>query len=198
VDTYYDLSMVKISSYIFEGVNYLSYFILVIALFLYYMGITFKHNNLMLILVALNVILSFKEIYEIKWRYGIDYIAYVQQAGAVWMGERDYSKISSNLGPAFYPAGHLWHYIPVYALHLYTEDVEYIMKAVHIGIHCWIIVTVYLISCKYFAEEGDKSKTNSKAQLIAFILVTNPVDKVYYNFMFNDEIMIAYLLVAIY
>jgi len=156
--------MVKVSTYIVEAFNWLSYFILAIALFNYYMGITFKHENLMFFLVVLNVILSFKEIYEIKWRYGIDYIAYVQQAGAVWMGERDYTKISSNLGPAFYPAGHLWHYIPVYMLHLYTEDVEYIMKGVHIGIHCCIINTVYLISCKYFKDESEqKGKTNLKA-----------------------------------
>ena len=45
---------------------------------LYYCGTTFKHENLMFLLVVLNVILSFKEIYEIKWRYGIEYTEYVQ------------------------------------------------------------------------------------------------------------------------
>jgi hypothetical protein len=35
------------------------------------------------------------------------------------MGERDYSKLSSNLGACYYPAGHIWHYIPVVKLHHY-------------------------------------------------------------------------------
>ena len=50
-------------------------------------------------------------------QYAVDYNAYLQQANAVWMGERDYTKLSSNLGACFYPAGHIWHYIVVVWLH---------------------------------------------------------------------------------
>jgi len=69
--------MVNISEYIVDAHNNICYFILGIALFNYYVGVTFKHENLMFLLVVLNVILSFREILEIKWRYGIDYPAYV-------------------------------------------------------------------------------------------------------------------------
>ena len=73
------------------------------------------------------------------------------------------------------------------------------MKFVHIAIHCCIILAVYHISCKYFFDASvQKGKTNHKAQLIAFILVANPYDKAFFSLMFNDEIMILYLLVAIY
>ena len=65
-----------------------------------------------------NFIMSIPKVFELTNRYGIDYIAYLQQAGAVYNGERDYTKLSSNLGPCFYPAGHIWHYIPAYWLHL--------------------------------------------------------------------------------
>ena len=58
------------------------------------------------------------ELFNLKWRYGVDYVAYIQQAGAVYMGERDYTMLSSHLGPCYYPAGHIWHYIPAYWLHL--------------------------------------------------------------------------------
>jgi hypothetical protein len=44
------------------------------------------------------------------------------------MGERDYRRISSNVGLCFYPAGHLWHFIPAYILHLWTPYAEVIIK----------------------------------------------------------------------
>ena len=49
---------------------------------------------------------------------GVDYSSYVQQAGAVYNGERNYSRVDGILGPAYYPAGNIWHYYPVYWLHL--------------------------------------------------------------------------------
>jgi len=52
--------------------------------------------------------------------FGVDYTAYVIQAGEVANGQRNYSMISSIQGPAFYPSGLFIHYIPVYYLHMYT------------------------------------------------------------------------------
>ena len=65
-----------------------------------------------------NMLMSVCELFEIVMRYGMDYNAYIQQAGAVYNGETDYTKLSSHLGPCYYPAGHIWHYIPAYWLHL--------------------------------------------------------------------------------
>lgn len=85
-------------------------------------------------------------------RYGIDYIAYLQQAAAVWNGETNYVKLSSNLGPCFYPAGHIWHYIPAVWLHLATEHAETIIKFGHLLIHSLINLFVGKIAYMYFRD----------------------------------------------
>ena len=58
--------------------------------------------------------------------------------------------ISSLQGPCFYPAGNLYLYLPVYHLHMFTEDAEYIMKVVHFLIHSFTILIVSKIAYKYF------------------------------------------------
>ena len=82
--------------------------------------------------------------------YGIDYTAYINQANQVANGQRDYTKLSSLQGPCFYPAGNLWHYLPVYYLHIATTDAEYIMKIVHFLVHSVIIVLMSKTAFKYF------------------------------------------------
>ena len=66
------------------------------------------------------------------------------------MGERDYTLLSSHLGPCYYPAGHIWHYIPAYWLHLKTHNAENFIKLVHQVIHTLCIMVVFLISHLYF------------------------------------------------
>ena len=82
-----------------------------------------------------SLILCIPYLFDVTFRYGVDYIAYIQQAGAVFNGERDYTKLSSHLGPCYYPAGHIWHYLPAFWLHMQTELAEYIIKMGHFFIY---------------------------------------------------------------
>ena len=132
----------------------------------------------------LNTILSIPKVFEYTNRYGVDYIAYIQQAGAYYNGETDYTKISSHLGPCYYPAGHIWHYLPAYWLHLQTEYAEIIIKAGHHVIHSMTIMFTVKIAYLYF--DKDETKSNGMAQFIAFVLLSNRGDREFHSCMYND------------
>jgi hypothetical protein len=95
--------------------------ILGIAVLLYLANINFNKYSVLTILFLGNFGLGSIQAFKVNQRYGIDYIAYLQQSYAVWMGETDYTKLSSNLGACYYPAGHIWNYFPAVWLHLKTE-----------------------------------------------------------------------------
>jgi len=74
-------------------------------------------------------------------------------------------------------------------------------------IHSLCIYFITKIAYTYFAEEKETKEgqekqydesRSSKAQIIAFILVSNRDDRFYWTTMYNDEIMMLYLLIAIY
>ena len=100
--------------------------------------------------------------------------------------------MSSLQGPCFYPAGNLWHYLPVYYLHMATTDAEYIMKYVHFLVHSIIIVLMSKTAFRYFKGEP------LRAQLLTFIWLCCERDRELYQLMFNDEIMGMYLVIALY
>jgi len=127
------------------------------------LGFKIQRRNFLILIFVGNMLLSICEIFEISMRYGIDYNAYIQQAGAVYNGETDYTKLSSHLGPCYYPAGHIWHYIPAYWLHLQTDYAEYIIKFGHQIIHSLIIVFVTKISYVYFNDDGKSLFLNDQA-----------------------------------
>ena len=79
----------------------------------------------------------------------------------MYYGERDYTWLSSNLGPCYYPAGHIWHYVLVFMLHLYTERAEIIVKFIHVIIHTLNIVFSTKIAYLYFSDEPERSKPES-------------------------------------
>lgn len=115
--------------------------------------------------------------------------------------------MSSNLGPCFYPAGHLYHYLAAFWLHNQTEDAEYIIKFGHLVIHSFVIYFTVKIAYAYFAEEKETNEgeekqydetRSHKGQLIAFILLAGKEDRFYWSTMYNDEIMMLYMLIAIY
>jgi hypothetical protein len=176
-------------------------------------GVLIPRNVMVVFTFWMNLGMASMYTFDYTHRYGIDYIAYLQQASAVFKGETDYTKLSSNLGPCFYPAGHLYHYIAAFWLHNQTEDAEYIIKFGHLVIHSLVVYFVVKISYAYFAEEkykkiqgGLKEKVekyydesrSSKAQMIAFILLAGKEDRMYWSTMYNDEIMMLYMLIAIY
>jgi len=84
-------------------------------------------------MMIINFILMIPSLWMPFRRYGPDYTAYVNQAGQFVSGQTNYVQISSFQGQCFYPAGHLYHYIPVYFLYLYTDYAEFIWKACHFG-----------------------------------------------------------------
>ena len=162
------------------------------------LSIKLERKHVLAFLFVANMLLSICELFEITMRYGIDYNAYIQQAGAVYNGETDYTKLSSHLGPCYYPAGHIWHYIPAYWLHLQTDYAEYIIKfGTHI-IHSLIIVFVTDISYVYFSDDAKSLSRSSQAQFIGFILLASKEDRSFYSFLYNDEIMMLYIVITIY
>jgi len=133
--------------------------ILAVAVVMNLLNFNIKQNKLLITLFVLNMALSFCELFEITMRYGIDYNAYIQQAGAVYNGERDYTMLSSHLGPCYYPAGHIWHYIPAYWVHLQTDHAETIIKfGTHI-IHSLLIVFVTKISYVYTRDPKGRDES---------------------------------------
>ena len=112
----------------------------------------------------------------------------------MYNGERDYTKISSHLGPCFYPAGHLFHYIPVFWLHLQTPLAEKIVQFGYILIHSLTIVYATKIAYLYHGKQGQ-----IKAQILGIILLANQFDRSdQYRLMFNDELMMLYMLIGLY
>lgn len=171
--------------------------VLAIGLALHIYDKKLKQSHIIILILVLNTVLGFQELFELNVRFGIDYIAYIHQARAAYSGERNFTKLSSQIGPCYYPAGHIWHYIPAVWLHMQTDHAETIIKVGHQFIHSLIIIFVTKISYVYFRDSKD-SRHSSKGQLIAFILLTNPGDHKWYGEMFNDEIMALYLVVCIY
>jgi len=100
--------------------------------------------------------------------------------------------ISSLQGPCFYPAGHLWFYLPAYWLHIYTENAEYIVKFCFFIIHSMSIIIISRISYRYFKGSPEK------AQLITFILLANEPDRVFNQLQFNDQVLGMFIYLVIY
>ena len=160
------------------------------------LNVAYKKENYLTFLFFTNLILSLPQLSDWQTRYGVDYVAYIQQAGAVYNGERDYAKLSSHLGPCYYPAGHIWHYIPAYWLHLSTESAEVIIKAGHHIIHSITILFVTKIAYQYF--DCPDQDYNIKAQIVGAILLCNTNMRTQYSLMYNDEIMVMYVVISIY
>lgn len=91
-----------------------------------------------------------------------------------------------------------------YILHLHSEHAEQIVKFIHVIIHSATIVFATKIAYLYFAEDKERSKEECewkcmKAQWIAFILLSNMQDRPWYaHGMYNDTVMMLYLLISIY
>lgn len=71
----------------------------------------------------------------------------------MWHGERDYARLSSNLGACYYPAGHILHYIPVVWLHYLREDAESLMRMGHLGLYIVVVTLVMAIGQRYFGSK---------------------------------------------
>lgn len=163
--SYFDFSDFPWCRNYHDAIKNASELVLWIGVLLFLIGYKIEQNNITYLIIVLNIALSVPYLAEVSNRYGVDYVAYIQQAAAVYNGETDYSKLSSHLGPCFYPAGHIMHYIPAYWLHLQTEYAENIVKMGHILIHTGILVFINKITYLYMYDSTkDKDDESQKSK----------------------------------
>ena len=170
--------------------------ILAVGLLLWLFKVELNQTYVYALILLANLALSYHYLHEVSFRYGVDYVAYLQQAGAVLNGERDYTRLSSHQGPCYYPAGHILHYMPAFMLHMRTENAETIIKAVHMVMHSVTLISASRLGYLYH-QTDPKRLTSRSAQLLTFVLLANQQDRELNRMMFNDQIMIMYLLVAL-
>ena len=121
---------------------------------LYISGVEIPQSFFQKLVFFINIVLHMPSLWKnTNVPYGIDYTAYINQAAQFANGQTDYSQISSLQGPCFYPAGNIWHYLPVYYLHTYTHQAEYYMKFFHFVVHS--VITVYMSKIAYKYLEGE-------------------------------------------
>ena len=78
-------------------------------------------------------------------------------------------------------------------IHANSAHGEEIAKFVHISLHSLVICLIVKISYLYFGKHQAR-----RAQIIAFILVSNAKDHKLWSELFNDQFMIMYLALTIY
>ena len=195
----YDFKDLELSKKIKLYQDYFCDLLKAIAVLAYALNFNLKQKTVLRFCFVVNLLLSIDKLVSEPTRYGMDYIAYLQQAAAVWNGETNYTKLSSNLGPCYYPAGHIWHYVPAVWLHLYTEHAEIIIKFIHFVVqslvNCFIakIAYIYFKGLSVVKNSGDRD-----AQLLAFTMLASKETRFLHAQMYNDQIMVFYLVVGIY
>ena len=123
---YYLYNDPKFSRMPFHILTKFSTFISYFGIFLFLMKINLNQKFLVYLSFFGNLIMS-SMIFALNRRFGADTTAYINQAGQFASGQTNYSMISSMQGPCFYPAGHLWHYLPIYKMFTYTCYAETIL-----------------------------------------------------------------------
>ena len=56
----------------------------------------------------------------------------MNQANLFLLGETNYKRISSMVGPCYYPAGHLFHYLGIVKILRMTDYGEHILQLLHV------------------------------------------------------------------
>jgi len=158
----------------------------------YWKKVSYEPWKIMLFSFLANIALHIPSLYIVQNRYGLDYPAYINQAGSFATGETHLNRISSLQGPCFYPAGHLWLYSMPYILHLNTLEAEFIMKFLTFIVHSLNNLLISLISFEYFKDKPEK------AQMICVMLLANEGERIMNQLMFNDQILGMSIFAAIY
>lgn len=136
--------------------NYTRYF-LHFGLLLYLLGIKVNRSLMIWTVFLVNLALQCGSLYMPFRRFGPDTTAYINQAGQFISGQTDYSQISSVQGPCYYPAGHLWHYVPIYYMYLATDQAEQYLKLLHIVALTVVSVLVSKIAYNHFKTDPLKA-----------------------------------------
>jgi hypothetical protein len=106
--------------------------VLYIGLLIHMCEIRLARRDMLLMVTLGTFILSLPKLFMPLHRFNPDYIGYINEASQFSRGQTSYSRIFSSLGPLSQPAGHLWHYLAIYKLHMSTEYAELIMKCLMI------------------------------------------------------------------
>ena len=105
-------------------------------------------------IIVVKTLLILPWMVRVPFTTGIDYNAYLEQASAVYHGERDYLRISSQQGPAYYPAGHLFIYLPFFMLH-YHFEAEIFIRGIHLVMSLVVSMVATKLAFMYFEEEEE-------------------------------------------
>jgi hypothetical protein len=100
--------------------------------------------------------------------------------------------LSGIMGPAFYPAGHFLHYLPIYYLHMATPYAGLISQALMAAVHALTIQVVSSVMLKYYEKQPER------AQFLTLVLAANFFDHRLFELLQNDAIMGLYVFLAIY
>lgn len=154
----------------------------------------------MILIVALTLF-KIPHVFDIGNTRHHDFISYLQQASAYLDGETNYLKISSEYGPHYYPAGHLYHYALLLKLLNSTSYGELIFKLILIAMNLIMQLLIAEIAYLYWTS-GSKDRLKQhmgRAQTVSLIYCANHFDKInlWLNYH-NDNIMSFYLVVALY
>jgi len=115
-----------------EVVSWMSKAVLYIGLLIFMCEIRLSKRTMLLMVTLGSVVLSLPKLFMPLHRFNEDYPGYINQASQFAHGQTSYAAMSSSQGALSQPAGHLWHYLVVYKLHLLTEHAELIMKCLMI------------------------------------------------------------------
>ena len=101
-------------------------------------------KNVIAILILFEILLNIAIIYKVPYTE-IDYIAYMQEVGQIWNGERDYVKVYGDTGPLVYPAGFVYVFGILYILEVPKVAVQTLFAILHIAT-IYIVLKIYIKS----------------------------------------------------
>ena len=140
---YWDFSGTEIIHYhIYLFLKVIGWLILIYGGIDFYLKDFEDPNKIMMYCFVINILLHLPSMLIIQKRHGVDHTAYLNQAGQVVQGQRDYTLLDTNQGPCYYPAGHLWLYYFPYKFFQQCEDAEHYWKIFNYCMHSF---TNYLV-----------------------------------------------------
>jgi hypothetical protein len=139
-----------------------------------------------------NMVLHLPSMAIVQKRHGVDHTAYLNQAGQVVAGQRDYRLLDTNQGPCYYPAGHLWLYYRVYQHFIQTDNAEHYWKLFTYALHSLTNLLVCQIGFSYFRDQP------KIPQLLCYIFLANTAVRREESSLFNDQFLAFFSVLSVY
>ncbi|BGP28111.1 glycosyltransferase family 58 protein [Rhodotorula toruloides] len=118
----------------------------------------------------------------------IDFSTYMQQAQAYLDGERDYSMMKGDSGPAYYPALHIYLYSAISRL---TAGGKRLERAQ------WLFVGVYVLTMAIVIFGIYRRNTNIPPYAVPLLTISKRLHSIYMLRMFNDALAMLFVYSAI-